>query len=110
MTDFKSWVILWNRDWHCAPHLSKFKEDKHTAWTSKAPGAVDPSKDTKDHKNHNREMMQELVQELASGQVTFSFFEREGLQDVLNKIAAGFDWPRRKKYAATAEDLYYEKK
>ncbi|CAH7686732.1 hypothetical protein PPACK8108_LOCUS21429 [Phakopsora pachyrhizi] len=82
----------------------------HTAWTSKAPGAVDPSKDTKDHKNHNRELMRDLVQELAAGQVPFSFFEREGLQDVLNKIAPGFDWPRRKKYAATAKDLYYEKK
>ncbi|CAH7682129.1 hypothetical protein PPACK8108_LOCUS14854 [Phakopsora pachyrhizi] len=69
------------------------KLNEHTAWTSKAPGAVDPSKDTKDHKNHNRELMPDLVQELAAGQ-----------------IAPGFDWPRRKKYAATAKDLYYEKK
>ncbi|CAH7690183.1 hypothetical protein PPACK8108_LOCUS25451 [Phakopsora pachyrhizi] len=96
-----------------ARNLNKHRRScpgRHTAWTSKAPGAVDPSKDTKDHKNHNKELMRDLVQELAAGQVPYSFFEREGLQDVLNKIAPGFDWPRRKKYASTAKDLYYEKK
>ncbi|CAH7674701.1 hypothetical protein PPACK8108_LOCUS9623 [Phakopsora pachyrhizi] len=43
--------------------MTDFKSaGRHTSWTSKAPGAVDLSKDTKDHKNHNRELMQELVQ------------------------------------------------
>ncbi|CAH7689816.1 hypothetical protein PPACK8108_LOCUS24961 [Phakopsora pachyrhizi] len=65
--------------------------NEHTAWTSKAPGAGADAR-------------------FGAGQVPFSVFEREGLQDVLNKIAPGFDWPRRKKYAATDKDLYYEKK
>ncbi|MBW0546876.1 hypothetical protein O181_086591 [Austropuccinia psidii MF-1] len=80
--------------------------DCFTAWETKCPGLIDPNLGAK----MEAEGSDTLMKDLLAIQVSFSIFETDQLQSILQQIFLGFPWPKRCQIASLASQLYYESK
>ncbi|MBW0586338.1 hypothetical protein O181_126053, partial [Austropuccinia psidii MF-1] len=83
---------------------------RFNAWSSKAPGAVDPNMGAKLAAEEQESVLKQLVEGLVAIQVSFSIFESPRLHSVLQRLAPNFSWPKRRLVAQTASQLYFERK
>ncbi|MBW0466959.1 hypothetical protein O181_006674 [Austropuccinia psidii MF-1] len=94
-------------------NLNKHRDrccSRFNAWSSKAPGAVDPNMGAKLAAEEQESVLKQLVEGLVAIQVLFSIFESPRLRSVLQRLAPNFSWPKRRLVAQTATQLYFERK
>ncbi|MBW0549792.1 hypothetical protein O181_089507 [Austropuccinia psidii MF-1] len=94
-----------NLNKHCGQCCGCFN-----AWSSKAPGVVDPNMDAKLAEEEQESMLKQLVKGLVEIQVSFSIFESPQLGNVLQRLAPNFHWPKCQLVAQTALQLYFKQK
>ncbi|MBW0508134.1 hypothetical protein O181_047849 [Austropuccinia psidii MF-1] len=104
--DFKLAIICCNTS-----NLNKHRGQccgRFNAWSSKAPGAVDPNMGAKLAAEEQESILNQLVKGLVAIQVSFSIFKLPQLRSVLQQLAPKFHWPKHQLVSQTALQLYFK--